>query len=157
MTNQASSLLLQLPAEIRSLIYTHFFSGIIQVYPGLGKDHDPETQSKIRLLGTCRQIRFEATPILYSICTFEIDYLPHINRLIHGGGARYRDIRSIRLLVASMVHLIGDDEARSALRLVRFEGLKEIRVEGRLPSDQRAALQSLEWVKRPVRLVFEDY
>jgi hypothetical protein len=82
--NQRESPLLRLPAELRNEIYELVFRGQRVRINNITQDDFGEAvkttkvwKSPLALLAACRQIKFEAFPIAYKSCTFDLRPFPN--------------------------------------------------------------------------------
>jgi hypothetical protein len=103
--NQANSILLRLPPKLRNRVYRYAFHGYLKVYRKEHITQDLRRSSKA-LIGTCLQIRSEATPLLYSASNFSFERVPHIKTFADKVGKEKRGlIWSIRV-PASLLHVL---------------------------------------------------
>jgi hypothetical protein len=119
-------------------------SGNIQAYAGYYNDWDKDSQSKLHFLGTCRQIRYEATLILYGTATFQFELLFQIeNFACRIWDQRLSSIRSVALPASSAEALVNPEFADAIFWLRIFPGLEEVRFMGDIDQATQAALSSL--------------
>ncbi|KAF1836651.1 hypothetical protein BDW02DRAFT_566743 [Decorospora gaudefroyi] len=102
-TNQLTSPLLRLPAELRNQIYSialaPFRTTTIETYAREPFLTTTAAQKSLALLQTCRQMHSEATLPYYSTNTFEFRSSNHITRFVHAvGPARCAVIKWVRLV-----------------------------------------------------------
>ncbi|KAF2831490.1 hypothetical protein CC86DRAFT_402011 [Ophiobolus disseminans] len=131
-SNKQTSRLLRLPAELRNRIYELALNqGNIQLFPGIQADSRPEDKPELALLRTCRQILSEASPIFYSINTFEFEFTFHILRFALSLTEQNRQvIRSIRLQAPSIDSIVGGRGGLDAIHLI--PSLEELHFRGHL-------------------------
>jgi hypothetical protein len=157
--NQNNSPLLRLPAELRIRVYKYAFFGYLKIYEDNATGQRTSTKSSKQLLGTYRQIRIEATPMLYAVSTFYYKRVSHIRKLASTARAHVRTIRSVRLPV-SLLHRHTFNGMKVFLRddLALIKSLEELRFRGKPRQGVfREAMDRELFVSgREIRVIFED-
>lgn len=157
--NQANSILLRLPPVLRNRVYQYAFHGYFKVYHKERLTHRCRQSSKA-LIGTCLQIRSEATPLLYSVSTFYFKRVTHIKTFADNVGKdKRRLIQSIRMS-ASLLHALTPKYTSGTLahRMKVFPCLQELRIRGtpNLRTIRRLAGRRLCVKGRNIKVIFED-
>lgn len=115
-------------------------------------------QAKLNLLLTCRQIRHEATPVLFRASTFDFEYLWDMVHLSTRASTLMQQITSIRITDGTASGL-SSPASSGAYWLRKLLALKEVRVQGACVSEDKKEMLSTLAASldgQDVRFVYED-
>jgi hypothetical protein len=137
---------------MRDLIYEFTFHGYIRVYNAYAA-HPPEEHAKFQVLHICRQIRHEATPVLYRTCIFDLRALYEADIHAYHVGQHLTDmITSIRIPAGAAGELIDPSYSALTSGIYALPALKEVRIQGQVYVSLKP-----DWRKQSCKLVGKRY